>query len=82
MKNFKAFFLSGKFLFNTTLANYLWFGLSTLTIVQNLMDVEHRLNIYKIFKYAFIHSQQQVNLYALYPQEYADVFCMAQHLVY
>lgn len=71
---FKKIILTGAFLFNKQVAICLWFGLSIATIIQNLLDVEHRLNIYKIFKYAFVHSQQQVNLYALYPQQYADVF--------
>ena len=71
---FKKFILTGEFLFNKQVAIFLWFGLSIATIIQNLLDVEHRLNIYKIFKYSFIHTQQQINLYSLYPNEYADVF--------
>jgi hypothetical protein len=71
---FKKFILTGEFLFNKQVAIFLWFGLSVATIIQNLLDAEHRLNIYKIFKYSCIHTQQQTNLYSLYPKEYADVF--------
>ena len=46
---FKKFILTGEFLFNKQVAIFLWFGLSVATIIQNLLDAEHRLNIYKIF---------------------------------
>ena len=74
MQKAKAFLLSGKFLFDKKLANILWFGLSILTIIQNLSDIKHRINIYTIFKYGFIHIHQQVNLYLNYPGQYDDVF--------
>lgn len=70
----KRFFLSGEFLFNKKLSTFLWFGLSIATIIQNLLDIEHKTNIYKIFKYSFIHAQQHVNLYLQYPLHHDDVF--------
>ncbi len=74
MQKAKAFLLSGKFLFDKKLANILWFGLSIITILQNLLDIEHRINIYKIFKFSYVHIHQQLNLYQLYPAQHDDVF--------
>ncbi|MFY7965916.1 MAG: glycosyltransferase family 87 protein [Chitinophagaceae bacterium] len=70
----KHFFLSGKFLFDKKLANILWFGLSITTIIQNLLDIEHRINIYKIFRFSYTHIQNFQNLYLQYPTQHDDVF--------
>jgi hypothetical protein len=74
MQKAKEFLLSGKFLFDKKLANILWFGLSIITILQNLLDIEHRINIYKIFKFSYVHIHQHLNLYQLYPAQHDDVF--------
>jgi hypothetical protein len=70
----KQFFLSGKFLFDKKLANILWFGLSIITIIQNLLDIEHRINIYKIFRFSYTHIHSFQNLYLQYPTQHDDVF--------
>ncbi len=74
MNKTKDFIFSGKFLYDKRVAIFLWFGLSIATIIQNLLDIEHKTNIYKIFKYSFVHAQQQVNLYLQYPLQHDDVF--------
>ncbi len=74
MSNSKNFIFSGKFLYDKKVAVFLWFGLSIATIIQNLLDIEHKTNIYKIFKHAFVHAHQQVNLYLQYPLQHDDVF--------
>jgi hypothetical protein len=70
----KQFFLSGNFLFDRKLANILWFGLSVATIIQNLFDIEHKINIYKIFRFSYTHIHSFQNLYLLYPTQHDDVF--------
>lgn len=72
--SFKKFMLTGQFLFNKKLAIFLWFGLSIVTIIQNLFKLEKNLNNYKIFKYSFTHIQQNLNLYLEYPTQHQDVF--------
>ena len=63
--------LSGTFLYDKTLAIVLWFGLSFIAV---LLDFLHeKTNNYIIFKHVFLHTQQHVNLYLEYPQEYVDV---------
>ncbi|MBS4042256.1 MAG: DUF2029 domain-containing protein [Chitinophagaceae bacterium] len=74
MKKINDFIFSGKFLYDKKVSIFLWFGLSITTIIQNILDIEHKTNIYKIFKYSFIHAQQQVNLYLQYPLQHDDVF--------
>lgn len=74
MQKVKSFFLTGKFLFDKKLAIFLWFGLSAITIIQNLLDVEHRINIYKIFSYSYTHIHNFQNLYLEYPTQHDDVF--------
>lgn len=74
MQKVKSFFLTGKFLFDKKLATFLWFGLSIITIIQNLLDVEHRINIYKIFSYSYTHIHNFQNLYLEYPTQHDDVF--------
>jgi hypothetical protein len=74
MNKTKDFIFSGKFLYDKKVSIFLWFGLSIATIIQNLLDIEHKTNIYKIFKYSFIHAHQQVNLYLQYPLQHDDVF--------
>ena len=74
MNKTKYFIFSGKFLYDKKVSFFLWFGLSMATIIQNLLDIEHKTNIYKIFKHSFIHAQQQVNLYLQYPLQHDDVF--------
>ena len=70
----KNSFLTGEFLLNKKISIFLWFGLSIATIIQNLLDLEHKSNIYRIFKYSFIHSQKNLNLYLQYPLHHDDVF--------
>lgn len=74
MQKAKSFFLTGKFLFDKKLATFLWFGLSIVTIIQNLLDIEHRINIYKIFRFSYTHIHSFQNLYLQYPTQHDDVF--------
>lgn len=74
MQKAKSFFLTGKFLFDKKLATFLWFGLSIITIIQNLLDIEHKINIYKIFRFSYVHIHNFQNLYLQYPAQHDDVF--------
>ena len=67
----KRWILSGSFLFDKKLAILLWFGLSFIAVAMEVFH--HSFNNYTIFKYVFIHTTQQVNLYLEYPAEYLDV---------
>ncbi|SFW74447.1 glycosyltransferase family 87 protein [Chitinophaga sancti] len=49
---------------------FLWFLLATLAVVLELS--RHSINNYHIFKYVFIHTLEQKNLYVAYPQVYND----------
>ena len=66
----KNWFLSGTFLFNRKLAIGLWFGLSLLAVIMEILN--SRLNNYLIYKYVYIHTLQQLNIYLDYPIFYED----------
>ncbi|MEJ7611716.1 MAG: glycosyltransferase family 87 protein [Ferruginibacter sp.] len=65
-------FFREKILYNQKLALLLWFGLAFIAVM--LSHLHHKdINIYKIFKYVYIHATQHKNLYLLYGHEYEDV---------
>jgi len=68
---FEKYFLSGVFLFNKRVAVFLWFGLSSLTVIQSILL--NKLNNFIIYRNVFIHATQKANLYLPYPAEYNDV---------
>jgi hypothetical protein len=70
-KKSKTWIFSGDFLFDKNLAFLLWFGLSFIAILQDLYS--NHINNYIIFKHVYIHTRQQVNLFAEYPSQYTDV---------
>ena len=66
----KNWFLSGEFLFNRKLAISLWFGLSFIGVILEIIHT--KINNYLIFKYVYYHTLEQANLYLDYPALYAD----------
>jgi hypothetical protein len=67
----KDWIRSGKFLIDERLALTLWFGLSFFAVLAE--SIRYSINNYIIFKHVFIHTVQQINLYAHYPGKYEDV---------
>lgn len=55
-----------------TLVSILWFLLASIAVLLELSRGEGSINNYLIFKGVFWHSLENVNLYALYPNEYFD----------
>ena len=72
MQKIKNFIFSGKFLFNTNLAIFLWFGFALFASAQGLLS--NNFNNFTIFKYSYSHIASHQNLYLLYPKEYYDAY--------
>ncbi len=70
---FKKWILSGEFLYNRKLGNWLWFGLAFIAIILDYFHYHRPSNNYIIFKHVYVHMVQHVNLYLEYPQQYEDV---------
>ncbi|MBY0481073.1 MAG: DUF2029 domain-containing protein [Chitinophagaceae bacterium] len=70
-KDTRSWILSGKFLYDKNLAIVLWFGLSFIAVLQDVIG--NHINNYIIFKHVYLHTIQQTNLYLEYPSEYLDV---------
>lgn len=70
-KDTKNWILSGKFLYDKKLSIILWFGLSFIAILQDVIG--NHINNYIIFKHVYLHTIQETNLYLEYPNEYLDV---------
>lgn len=49
-----------------------WFGLSFLIVLKEILN-HQGFNNYTIFKYNFLHTLHQQNLYAAYPEHYYDL---------
>ncbi len=67
----RSWILSGKFLYDKNLAIILWFGLSFIAVLQDVIG--NHFNNYLIFKHVYLHAIHQSNLYLEYPSEYLDV---------
>ena len=67
----RSWILSGKFLYDKNLAIILWFGLSFIAVLQDVIG--NHINNYLIFKHVYLHAIHQSNLYLEYPSEYLDV---------
>ena len=72
LMNIKRWILTGAILHDKRIAVTLWFGLSFILVCIDY--VHHSINNnYVIFKYVYIHTVQQVNLFLEYPAQYSDV---------
>lgn len=69
-KHKRNWLLSGEFLFNRKLAIGLWFGLSLLAVIPEIIG--HRINNYLIYKYVYFHTLEKVNLYLEYHAVHED----------
>jgi hypothetical protein len=59
-------------IYNKPLVFSLWFGLSFIMVVKGVL-IHASYNNYQVFKYNFIHTVHQQNLFAEYPQHYFDL---------
>jgi hypothetical protein len=61
-----------RFIYNKPIVLSLWFGLSFLIVLREILN-HQGFNNYTIFKYNFLHTLNQQNLYAFYPEHYYDL---------
>lgn len=51
----------------------IWFALAIVTVLSEVLRGRHSVNNYFVYEGVFQHTLRQVNLYAEYPAEYADL---------
>lgn len=61
-----------KLIYNKPVVFSLWFGLSFLIVLREFLN-HQGFNNYDIFKYNFLNTINQRNLYAYYPEHYYDL---------
>ncbi|WP_225976446.1 glycosyltransferase family 87 protein [Mucilaginibacter ginsenosidivorax] len=61
-----------KLIYNKPFVYAAWFGLSFLIVLKEILN-HQGFNNYTIFKYNFLHTLHQQNLYAAYPEHYYDL---------
>ncbi|WP_439696223.1 glycosyltransferase family 87 protein [Mucilaginibacter sp. AW1-7] len=61
-----------KLIYNKPFVYSVWFGLSFLIVLKEMLN-HQGFNNYTIFKYNFLHTLHQQNLYAAYPEQYNDL---------
>ncbi|HEY9195189.1 MAG TPA: glycosyltransferase family 87 protein, partial [Mucilaginibacter sp.] len=61
-----------RLVYNKLFVLSVWFGLSFLIVLKEILN-HQGFNNYTIFKYNFLHTLHQQNLYAAYPEHYYDL---------